>query len=86
MIPAYVNVGVFIEELLINAYYWSIVGGPILWVIWVIQKSKFGRIGTIRCKRCNHVGLPAKWGIFGVIPVCAKCHGKDWEEVQPRSP
>lgn len=59
----------------------AIVVIPIMLITWNKQKKQ---IGTIRCKRCNHVG-PSK-GLFvpfrGMKPVCEKCQSDDWTTVQ----
>ncbi len=50
-------------------------------IAWSNQKRQ---IGTIRCKRCNHVG-PAEgmWVMNrGMRPVCQKCQSEDWITVQ----
>lgn len=62
----------------------AIVCIPVVLIIW---SSKKKGIGTIRCKRCNHVG-PAKgmWVPFGGIkPVCQKCGSDDWVTVDTSS-
>jgi hypothetical protein len=61
-----------------------IIGGLFLFFMWSNQKM---RIGTIRCRRCNHVGPPkGLWVPFrGVKPVCQKCHSDDWVTVDTPS-
>jgi DNA-directed RNA polymerase subunit RPC12/RpoP len=52
-------------------------------IMWSQQKNQ---IGTIRCKRCNHVE-PAKgqWGPFrGIRPVCTKCGSEVWITIEQR--
>jgi hypothetical protein len=53
---------------------------PVMLIIWSRQKK---RLGTIKCKRCHHVG--AAKGLFvpfrGMKPVCAKCQSDDWVAV-----
>lgn len=46
-----------------------------------IKKRKL--IGTIRCNRCNHVGLVAGlWNLItDVQPACQTCHSQDWVKV-----
>ncbi len=50
---------------------------PIALIMWSQQKKQ---IGTIRCKRCNHVGPPkGQFVLFrGIKPVCQKCQSEDW--------
>lgn len=69
------------EQFFITAIVVVIVVIPVMLIMWSKQK---GEIGTIRCKRCNHVG-PAKglWVPFrGMKPVCQKCQSEEWVTVQ----
>ena len=58
----------------------AIVCTPIVMISWGMQKR---RIGTIRCRRCHHVGSPkGLWMPYrGMKAVCQRCHGEDWEVV-----
>ena len=57
----------------------------LMWMrhMWSQQKRQ---IGTIRCKRCNYVGLAkAQWTRDrGIRPVCAKCGGEEWITIEQR--
>lgn len=72
-----------LEYLLINnpfvVIFWAvvIVVVPVMLILWNSQKN---RIGTIQCKRCNHIGPPqGLWVPFrGIKPVCSKCQSDDW--------
>jgi hypothetical protein len=50
-------------------------------LVWGMRRA---RIGTIRCRRCQHVGLAApSWGRRGgIAPVCECCGSDDWEAVR----
>lgn len=54
---------------------------PVALISWNNQKNK---LGNIRCKRCNHVGLAqGLWIPFrGTKPVCQKCQSEDWVAIQ----
>jgi len=49
----------------------------IAYISWTKQKEQ---IGTIRCNRCNNVGLPQGQLVpfRGIKPVCQKCQSEDW--------
>lgn len=56
---------------------------PIMLIMWTSKKEQ---IGTIRCRRCKHVG-PAKglWVPFkGIKPVCQRCDSEDWVTVDKK--
>ncbi len=65
----------------------SLVVGAVSLVIalvfhWIRWLNKRDRIGKIRCKRCNHVGLPkGLLALSGIMPACERCNSQEWTAV-----
>lgn len=44
-------------------------------------------IGTIRCKRCNHVGpVGVRAGLHAWVFICSQCQSEDWVKVDQINP
>jgi hypothetical protein len=56
---------------------------PVILVMLLVWASQKKRLGTIRCRRCGHVGeAKGQFRPFrGMVPVCASCDSEDWLKV-----